>query len=610
MKNKLSKKKKILILLALTFLVFVFNIWLINHGSGFTVPREMLFRNYAPLWRPLLTFPLVLTALFLLDKLYFRTKKQISPKAKKILLIAFLFLSSFGLFFTVQTNPDYGLYQREAKYFVENGLKAFWTNWGSFSCYFNMPLISFFRGITYWLFGEGQGTILLGNLFFVAGIFFFTYQVGRRLFNRQIALTALVFLATAPFFITQTPLFLVDLGLTFFVAASVYLLLKLIDKPSWGLSLLTGLVLFAAAISKVFGVVYLAFILAGFILFLILEKKDKKAWAAFFFSWLVMLVLSLGYAAFKRPLFEQMLPRALNPKTLLSLAAPLFLILTGAIFYRRKKEAMGRFFKKIYPYFLPLTYLLLIFLFFFGRRTLFYLRTTIIATSLPLAFLFFASFYFVFKKKSSAGFLLLICFWAVMAVPNTMFKYQLPVYPAIMLLASFSLFSLFKESRQRRNYLLVVLAFSFTITYAFFLPMINTHVKNNLRQAARFINNQRIESLVITPYPVGEHGEMFVRSLENPASCPHPPSLVDIIDFYTPAKVDYLPRDLLLAKLKSGQNLPEAIFLVYHLDLPLSEDEELEALLAKYYQEGPLFDQAKGSGIWRVKIKVFSRLGQ
>lgn len=88
------------------------------------------------------------------------------------------------------------------------------------------------------------------------------------------------------------------------------------------------------------------------------------------------------------------------------------------------------------------------------------------------------------------------------------------------------------------------------------------------------------------------------------------PSLVDIVDFYTPAKVDYLPRDLLLAKLKSGQNLPEAIFLVYHLDLPLPEDKELEALLAKHYQEGPLFDQAKGSGIWRVKIKVFSRLGQ
>lgn len=592
------------------FPIFLFNIWLINHGSGFTVPREMLFRNYAPLWRPLLAFPLVLAALFLLDKLYFRTKKQISPKAKKILLTAFLFLSSFSLFFTVQTNPDYGLYQREAKYFMENGLKAFWANWGSFSCYFNMPLISFFRGITYWLFGEGQGTILLGNLFFVAGIFFFTYQIGRRLFNRQIALVALVFLATAPFFITQTPLFLVDLGLTFFVAASVYLLLKLVDKPSWALALLTGLVLFATAISKVFGVVYLAFILAGFILFLILERKDKKVWAAFFFSWLVMLALSLGYVASKWPLFEQMLPRALSPKTLLSLAAPLFLILTGAIFFHRKKEAVGRFFKKIYPYFLPLIYLLLIFLFFFGRRTLFYLRATIIATSLPLAFLFFASFYFVFKKKSSAGFLLLIWFWAVMAVPNTMFKYQLPVYPAIMLLASFSLFSLFKESQRRRNYLLVVLAFSFTITYTFFLPMINTHVKNNLRQAARFINNQGAKSLVITPYPVGEHGEMFVRSLENPTSCPHPPSLVDIVDFYTPAEVSYLSRDNLLTTLSGGQNLPEAIFLVYHLDLPIEKDEEMQMALDDHYQEGPLFDQAKGSGIWRVKVKTFYRLGQ
>jgi hypothetical protein len=46
------------------------------------------------------------------------------------------------------------------------------------------------------------------------------------------------------------------------------------------------------------------------------------------------------------------------------------------------------------------------------------------------------------------------------------------------------------------------------------------------------------------------------------------------------------------------------------MDVPTEIDSEIQSILDNYYQEGPLFDQAKGSGIWRVKIKTFYRPGQ
>lgn len=596
--------------LLLFFPVFVVNIWLINHGSGFTIPREMLFRNYAPLALPILAFPIILTALFLVRKFYFKLEGRISPKIKKALLVVFLLASSFSLFFTVQTNPDYGLYQREAKYFVENGPRAFLANWGTFSCYFNMPLISFFRGVTFWLFGEGPVAVLLGNLLIVAGILFFTYKIANRLFGQKIALVAVVLLATTPFFITQTPLFLVDLGVTFFVTLSVYLLLRLIDQPSLAWVLLTGVVLFFTAITKVFGVIYLVFLLAGFSFFLLMEKKDKEAWLGFLSAWLVMGTLSLGYLFWKLPLFWIMIENLVGTQSVVRLLIPLVLVLLGGVGYFFKREKISQALEKIYPFLVPAVYLVLGYLFFFGQRSRFYLRTIMVGGSLPLALLFFASFYFVIKKKSSSGFLLLFWVWSIMAVPNTMFKYQLPTYPAIMILASLALFSLIKTAQNRVNYLLVTLAFSFTITYTFFLPMINTHVKNNVRQAARFINQQEAKSLALTPFLVGDYGQMLIRSFEEPDRCPHPPSLVDITDFYTPAQVSYWPKEQLQEKLDSGKDLPEAVFLIYHLDLPFEEEKELYSDLRRYYQEGPLFDQAKGSGIWRVKIKTFYRSGQ
>ncbi len=468
-----------------------------------------------------------------------------------------------------------------------------------------MPLISFLRGVFFLVFGEGQFAVLLLNLIFVVGILIFTLKIAERLFDKRVAWVSILLLSSIPFFITQTPLFLVDIGLTFFVSASFYLNLLLISKPTYSKSILTGIILFFTMISKVFGIVYLIFILAGFVTYLMVEKKDKELWIKFLSAWLVSFILSLSYVVWKWSLFSNMIANFSWSITIFKLLLPIFLVfLTGFLsFYNRLN--IEKFIKKIYPKLHIIVYLLLFFLFFCSNKPLFYLRSTIIATSIPFALLLYSSVYISFRKKSKSGFLLLLWFFSIMAIPNTMFKYQLPTYPAIAMLAAYSLVSIFKTEKAKYLVVSIILSFSVTITYFFFFPMIQTHVKNNIRNATKIYELDKADRLAIVPYPLGEYGDMFIKSLENPTSCPHPPSLVDIVDYYSNANVYYESRNQLIANLITGDNLPDAIYLVYHLDLPINEDHELDMLLKDKYSKGPILDEAKGSGIWRVKIATF-----
>jgi hypothetical protein len=581
---------------------------LVNQGSGFTIPRELLFRTYAPLWKPILFFSLLL--LFL--KFIYSKFKDIKFIKDNIVLVTLILgiVSAFSLFFTVQTNPDFGLYQREAKYFVANGLVDFFNNWGTFSCNFNFPVIAFLRGLTYSFFGEGKFSVLGLNFLFILGITYFLYKSAEKLFSREIGLISILLFSFSPYVITQTPLLLVDLGLTFFVVLTFYLNLVVIEKKSWLISLLLGLVISLTALSKVFGLVYLLGI-AAFCFVYLLAFNKRKAFKSIFIGWLTGAGLSLIYAFSKKDLFYILINKHASPEKLVKLLGPLGGIIVLAticlVLFNDKLSQIN--FRKLLRLLIPLFYLTLIILFFFPERPRFYLRTIIIGNSIPLAILFYSSFLIAYLKKNWKILLLIPIIFSFLFIPNTMFKYQLPNYPFIMLVSAYSLVELGKAfgDKLKTNLILIILAFSISITYFFFMPMIQKHVKNNIRNSVRYINNEKINEISLTMYPIGEWGEKFQDSIDNPTKCPHPPSLVDIVDFWTPAEVGYLTRDELFRKLQTGQDLPESVFLVYHLDVPVVEDPELIKLLEEKYNEGPMFDQTRGSGIWRIKIKVWTK---
>lgn len=620
---KLNPLLKKAVLFFFFWALFIFNIWIINRGSGFTVPREMLFRNYADLKLPIFIFPLVLIVFSFLEKGFFKFFKKIKPKARVVIVFVLGLVSAFSLWGTVQTNPDMGRYQVEAKYLSENGIIKFFKDWGGVYCPIDFPVIPFFYGLAYKIFGEGELAVFLVNLFFFSGILFLAYEIANKLFDKKVAIISVILLSTTPFILTQTPLFLVDIGQTFFLLLTIYLLLKNFDKNSVWLSFLTAIVISLASLTKGHAVLFLVPVFIFSLIEAFYGNRQINFKKTFFTTWGLAIILDLLAIYFKKEWFWNWIFKAVPVKSFVASLVPLVIIgailVIGLLVFVKNKNFLADFRKKI-----PTKYLLIIFyaffilLFVFGGPRAFYLRTPIPAMNIIVACLFYLSPFFIYKRHSGEGLFLL--FWALIPlfIPNTMFKYQLPAYPAILILASFSLASIFKTEKRIWQSLIVILAFSTTITYCFFLPMIKTHVKNNFKNAVRYAEEKNPDEIVLLFFPIGDYGQTLLKSLDkslcsNPPVvldlCPMPPSLVDIMDYYSDIDITYMPNENFIKEIKTG-NVPDMLFLAMHMDVPTQIDPKIQEALNAYYQEGPLFDQAKGSGIWRVKIKAFYRSKQ
>jgi 4-amino-4-deoxy-L-arabinose transferase-like glycosyltransferase len=583
---------------------FILNLYLINQGSGFTIPRELLFRTDSSLVKPILACSVSLPIVLLLYKLV-KNSKFINKFQEKIIFIGSL-LYSFSLFWTVQTNPDFGRYHKEAEYLVENGIVGFIQKWGYFQTYFDMPVIPFLYGVGYFLLGSGKFAVLIVNLFVFLGIIIFTYLTAKELFNKRIARLSVVFFSFAPYIATQTPLMLVDLGQTFFTILCFYLILKLIKKPDWKITAITVLSLFACALTKVFSAIYLLSIFA--ISFFIAYQQNSKSIKPLAFTWIASGFAGFGYGWWKQELFLTQLLHRLSPERFLNALLPLatfavFIILAITLF----KKQISHILKKHQNKLIVLFYLLLAYLFFFSDIMRFYLRTPFIAMTIPLAVLFYLSIYFAFKKKNYPALALLPWAFTPLFIPNTMFKYQLAAYPAIMMLSSFSLVNLFKNKEKQVKYVLVIISFSISILFFFFLPMIQKHVKNNLRAAGRYINKQNAQAVVVLFDPKDEYGEELAGYIDEKSKAPTP-SLIHLLDFWSDTEFEYQTEDEFLQYLGKNNN-PDAVILATNFYKQFEfENSELKKKIEELYQQGPVFDEHKtGAGIWRVKLKVLNK---
>lgn len=595
-----TKAVKFLIWLFFLTIIFTFNIYLINQGSGFTIPRELLFRTEAEILRPIIFFPIILLFLFLIKRFLFPLFKKLSQSKKIILIFTFCLTSAFSLFNIVQTNPDYGRYLAEAKYLNKNGIIAYFQNWGNFQYAADMPVMPFIYGVAFKLFGEGQLAVLIVNLLIFLGILWLTYLIARQLFNKKIAFFSIILFSTTPFVITQTPLFLVDLGQTFFLTLSFYLLVKIIQSPSIKQGFIVGLVLFITSLTKIFSIIFIIPFLAFSFIWAISKKRKKKIFHSLTTAWGFMMLLDLVYFFWKRDIFYELIFQYISPKEIILSVESLAVVgVFSLIIIILARKNLNRFYFAI----LPIIYLLLVLLFFYGQKRAFYLRTIFVAANIPLAILFFSSIYFAFKKKSISALMLLPWSSAAIFIPNTMFKYQLPSYPAIMMLTTFSLISLFKNHKRQIRCLLVALAFSISITYFFFLPMIQNHIKVNIRQAAEYANQFQPKKIVVLFFPIGEYGEELSKYIDETSKFPTP-SLTHLIDYYTAGEVVYETEEEFLKNLDAGQ-IPDILFLTTHLNHSFKLSSQLKVAIDKYFIEGPTFDQANGAGIWRVKIKPY-----
>src|SRR4030042_1767772 len=404
MKKNLIKIVKFLIFLSFFLVVFILNIWLINQGSGFTVPRELLFRSQAEILKPIIAFPIVLIMLLLINKNFSSIFKKIKKRKKLILTFVFCLFSAFSLLWTVQTNPDYGRYQYEAKYLVNNGIINFFKEWGNFYCDIDMPVLPFIYGTSFKIFDEGQRAVLFVNFLIFLGILWFIYLITKKFFNRETALISIILFSTTPYIITQTHLFLVDLGQTFFLVFSFYLIIDLIEKPSLLKSSFLGLILFITSLTKIYSILFLIIFFIISLVFLIFKKK-RESFFVLIFSWAVMIVFDLIYVYWKRGVFYNLIFHYASIERIIKLLVfpffwgflLIFLIILSKILLSKIKINKKRV-DRIQLLFVVFIYSIITLLFLFGGRKAFYLKTPLIATNIPMAILFYSSIYIAIRK--------------------------------------------------------------------------------------------------------------------------------------------------------------------------------------------------------------------
>jgi hypothetical protein len=322
-------------------------------------------------------------------------------------------------------------------------------------------------------------------------------------------------------------------------------------------------------------------------------------------SWATAILFTSAFIFNKKGVFRQLFleffPYQEITWPLLPLLIFTILSFPFVFFLLRKKNLSPPSFRTI-----PLVlYALLAGSLLYSQTFSFYLKTLFVATNIPLAILYYLSFWLAFKNQSLAAVILIP--WALAAnfTPNTMFKYQLPSYPAIMLLSAFSLTALFKEVKKQVYALGAIFASSLTTTYFFFLPMINNHVKVNIKEAAEYANHFNHQKITLLFFPIGEYGKEFLKYIKQDSKFATP-SLANLLDFYTLGQVKYETTEEFLNHLKNN-NLPDILILATHLNHPFYLDKNLEKTINGYFTEGPVFEKANGAGIWRVKLKVYQR---
>jgi 4-amino-4-deoxy-L-arabinose transferase-like glycosyltransferase len=596
------------------YLLLIFNIWLINKGAGFTWPREMLFRGYADLYLPLIAFPIIFFLLHYILKIAFRTLKNINHKKLVLIVVILSIILSFSLFHTTQTNPDYGRYQEEAKYLVENGVLNFFINWGKSLCPIDFPLIPMLFGFSYKLLGENQYSILLVNILIFLGILISQYFLFKKLFNKKIALISLFLFSSSPFVISQSHLFLVDLGQTLFTVMSYYFIILAWSKTSkYNLTILFSIsLLFLMTLTKGHAIL---FTIPPFLYSL--SKTNYRNWKKFLFMWTPFLLLELILIYLKKDWFNQWLFTALPIERFVLILVPTFIVIFALIFqFLRNKNNFIAFWEEK-----KLNKLVLIFIFFLiitNIRNSFYFKTVFVSFNVVIATFFYLGILKLNKLSVSKQIFILSWILIPLIIPNTMFKYQLPTYPIISGLVSFFILEKINFKKAILKFVVITLSFSITITFFFFYPMIEKHVLNNPRNATKYCNHLQVQNIYLYFEPsTQEYGNMLQKSLRSKKLkdhnelldlCPMPPSLQNIIDFYTSANIKYVNRKKLINVINNNNNNKTCIFLISQVEYPYKWDKILlNELESNGFVKKKTFDEAKGAGIWRVKINVWGK---
>jgi 4-amino-4-deoxy-L-arabinose transferase-like glycosyltransferase len=146
---------------------------------------------------------------------------------------------------------DASRYFTQAKHLEVYGIGYFLNEWGrAISAWTDLPLVPFFYGLIFKLFGESRIAIQ----FFTSAVFsltvVLTFLIGKTLWDRETGFSAGLLLLGIPYLLTQVPLMLVDVPTMFFLTLSIYTFLLALNGGGTGKILFSLVTIVATVLTK------------------------------------------------------------------------------------------------------------------------------------------------------------------------------------------------------------------------------------------------------------------------------------------------------------------------------------------------------------------------
>ena len=162
---------------------------------------------------------------------FFLSRTAISDKYQMPFLAALSFAVSALFWKESEIIIDASRYFTQAKHLEVYGIGYFLKEWGrTIFAWTDMPLVPFFYGMIFKLFGENRIFIQLFTTVLFSLTVVLTSLVGKTLWDRETGFSAGLLLLGIPYLLTQVPLMLVDVPTMFFLALSVFTFLEALNR--------------------------------------------------------------------------------------------------------------------------------------------------------------------------------------------------------------------------------------------------------------------------------------------------------------------------------------------------------------------------------------------
>ena len=211
------------------------------------------------------------------------SRLQVALTFPKFSSSIFLFLLSFVSVMPFWKVPevivDASRYFTQAKHLDVYGIGYFLKEWGrDINIWTDMPLIPFFYGLIFKLFGESRIYIQAFTTLLFSLTVVLTYNIGKTLWDETVGFYGGLLLLGIPYLFSQIPLMLVDVPAMFFLTLSIFTYSKALTRGGMWIGF-SSIAIFLAFFSKYSTWLMLSVLIVIFVVYVVqhLDKSGVKS---------------------------------------------------------------------------------------------------------------------------------------------------------------------------------------------------------------------------------------------------------------------------------------------------------------------------------------------